>query len=61
VEENKNKLIPENDVQEAWERIGRMYAAMAYIENDRFPNTDVIYTMLGGDLNVLFAKRNGSI
>ena len=61
MEENKNKLIPENDVQEAWERIGRMYAAMAYIENDRFPNTDVIYTMLGGDLNVLFAKRNSSV
>ena len=34
MEENKNKLIPENDVQEAWERIGRMYAAMAYIENE---------------------------
>ena len=58
---DEKKLTPENDVQEAWERIGRMYAAMAYIENERFPKDEVIYTMLGGDLDVLFAKRNGNV
>ena len=58
---DENKLTPENDMQEAWERIGRMYAAMAYIENERFPKDEVIYVMLGGDLNDLFSKRNASI
>lgn len=59
--EDKNKLTPENDTQELWERIGRMYAAMAYIENERFPKDEVIYSMLGGDLDVLFSKRNGLV
>lgn len=59
--EEKNKLIPENDTQEIWERIGRMEAAMAYIECERFPNHEVIYSILGGDLSVLFSKKNGDV
>ena len=57
----ENKLIPENDMQELWERMGRMYAAMSYIETARFPDTDVIYVMLGGDPDELFDKKNGNV
>ena len=57
----EHKLVPENDVQELWERIGRMYAAMAYIENERFPNHETIYVMLGGDLSELIYKRNSDV
>lgn len=48
---DEKKLIPENDIQELWERTGRMYAAMDYIRNEKFPDAKIIYVMLGGDLN----------
>ena len=57
---DENKLVPENDAQELWERIGRMYAAMAYIETEKFPDHKIIYVMLGGDPDVL-AKKNDSL
>lgn len=53
----ENKLIPENDVQELWERIGRMYAAMTYMENDKYPDVKIIYIMLGGSPDVKLAKE----
>ena len=53
----ENKLIPENDQQELWERAGRMYAAMTYMENEKFPDVKIIYIMLGGDPNVKLAKE----
>lgn len=54
---DESKLISENDNQELWERAGRMYAAMAYIENEKFPDVKIIYIMLGGDPDVTLAKE----
>lgn len=49
MENYREKLVSENDVQELWERTGRMYAAMDYIRNEKFPDAKIIYVMLGGD------------
>ena len=54
----ENKLIPENDMQEHWERAGRQYAAMDYMKTERFPDVKVIYVMLGGDPEDLAWKEN---
>lgn len=51
MENCKERLLPENDMQELWERTGRMYAAMDYIRNEKFPDAKIIYVMLGGDPN----------
>ncbi len=53
---DEKKLISENDVQELWERAGRMYAAMDYIKNDKFPDVKIVYIMLGGDPNDVAGK-----
>lgn len=54
MEENKNKLIPENDMQELWELQGRVYAAMEYIKSQAFPDRGVLVAMLGGDPKVIY-------
>ena len=54
---DEKKLTPENDLQELWERAGRMYAAMTYMENEKFPDVKIIYIMLGGDPDVKLAKE----
>lgn len=54
---DEKKLIPENDQQELWEKAGRMYAAMTYMENEKFPDVKIIYIMLGGDPDVKLAKE----
>ena len=54
---DEKKLTPENDQQELWERAGRMYAAMTYMENEKFPDVKIIYIMLGGDPDVKLAKE----
>lgn len=53
----EKKLIPENDQQELWEKSGRMYAAMTYMENEKFPDVKIIYIMLGSDPDVKLAKE----
>lgn len=53
-----NRLTPENDLQESWERSGRVYAAMDYIKNEKYPDTKIIYIMLGGDKADLAWKEN---
>lgn len=50
---DENKLTPENDMQELWERMGRMYAAMTYIETEKYPDVKIIYAMLGGNVSDL--------
>lgn len=45
----KERLLPENDMQELWELNGRKYAVMEYIKNEKFHDVTVIYAMLGGD------------
>ena len=55
---DKNRLTPVNDLQELWERTGRMYAAMDYMKTERFPDVNVIYIMLGGDPEDLAWKEN---
>lgn len=54
---DEKKLIPENDLQELLEKSGRMYAAMTYMENEKFPDVKIIYIMLGGDPDVKLAKE----
>lgn len=49
----KVRVSQENNMQELWERTGRMYAAMDYIKNEKCPDVNIIYIMLGGDLNDL--------
>lgn len=53
----KERLIPENDLQELWELNGRKYAVMEYIKNEKFHDVTVIYAMLGGDKNDLKWKE----
>lgn len=52
----KERLLPENDIQKLWERTGRMYAAMDYIKNEKYPDAKIIYVMLGGDPNDITEK-----
>ena len=54
---DEKKLIPETDSQELWEMYGRRYAAMTYMENEKFPDVRIIYIMLGGDPDVKLAKE----
>lgn len=54
----KERLIPENDLQELWELNGRKYAVMEYIKNEKYPDTKIIYIMLGGDKADLAWKEN---
>ena len=52
-------LVPENDMQEAWEMIGRIEAVKAYIETDNYPDTKTIYKMLGGDIDYFNSVKQG--
>lgn len=54
---DEKKLTPETDSQELWEMYGRRYAAMTYMENEKFPDVRIIYIMLGGDPDVKLAKE----
>ncbi|WP_304508952.1 hypothetical protein [Anaerotignum sp.] len=48
---NKNlttELLPENDMQELQELNGRVKATLTYIEAAEYPESKVIYAMLGG-------------
>lgn len=56
MEKYKN-LIPENDLQEGWELVGRREAVMSYIECTQYASVETIYVMLGGNIEELNKRR----
>lgn len=50
--------IPENNMQELWFLSGKVEAVLIYIETETYPKTEVIYSMLGGDVRGLPMPEN---